>query len=116
MTGTEPGSPSRCTPASRRRRALTAAVTVTAAALLAFGAGIAASPRSGEARAQGVPLEVEEVRDLVSRCVHYARRTPGAPVLSIAVTDVEGNKLTVEFDKAGSKRVVDSFVMRADKL
>ena len=33
-----------------------------------------------------------------------------------AVTDVEGNKLTVEFDKAGSKRVVDSFVVRADKV
>ncbi|MDX2203441.1 MAG: UvrD-helicase domain-containing protein [Hyphomicrobiaceae bacterium] len=30
-----------------------------------------------------------------------------------AVTDVEGNKLTVDFDKAGSKRVVDSFVARA---
>ena len=33
-----------------------------------------------------------------------------------AVTDVEGNKLTVEFEKAGSKRVVDSFVVRADKV
>ncbi len=30
-----------------------------------------------------------------------------------AVTDVEGNKLTVEFEKAGQKRVVDSFVTRA---
>jgi len=29
------------------------------------------------------------------------------------VTSVEGNKLTVEFDKAGEKRVVDSFVDRA---
>ena len=33
-----------------------------------------------------------------------------------AITDVEGNKLTVEFDKAGTKRVVDSFVVRADKV
>jgi DNA helicase-2/ATP-dependent DNA helicase PcrA len=26
---------------------------------------------------------------------------------------VEGNKLTVEFDKAGEKRVIDQFVSRA---
>ena len=29
------------------------------------------------------------------------------------VTDVDGNKLTIDFDKAGRKRVVDSFVARA---
>jgi DNA helicase-2/ATP-dependent DNA helicase PcrA len=29
------------------------------------------------------------------------------------VADVEGNKLTIDFDKAGQKKVVDSFVMRA---
>jgi len=29
------------------------------------------------------------------------------------VTEVDGNKLTVDFDKAGQKRVVDSFVNRA---
>ena len=28
------------------------------------------------------------------------------------VTDVDGNKLTIDFDKAGRKRVVDSFVQR----
>jgi len=28
------------------------------------------------------------------------------------VTGVEGNKLTVEFDHAGEKRVLDSFVTR----
>jgi DNA helicase-2/ATP-dependent DNA helicase PcrA len=28
------------------------------------------------------------------------------------VTDVDGNKLTIRFDKAGEKRVVDSFVER----
>ena len=27
---------------------------------------------------------------------------------------VEGNKLTVDFDKAGEKRVIDSFVVPAD--
>jgi len=26
---------------------------------------------------------------------------------------VEGNKLTIDFDKAGEKRVIDSFVSRA---
>jgi DNA helicase-2/ATP-dependent DNA helicase PcrA len=29
------------------------------------------------------------------------------------VVAVEGNKLTIAFDKAGEKRVVDSFVQRA---
>ncbi len=29
------------------------------------------------------------------------------------IVDVDGNKLSIEFDKAGSKRVVDSFVQRA---
>ena len=29
------------------------------------------------------------------------------------VAEVDGNKLTIEFDKAGRKRVVDSFVDRA---
>jgi len=30
------------------------------------------------------------------------------------VAEIEGNKLTIDFDKAGRKRVVDSFVARAD--
>jgi DNA helicase-2/ATP-dependent DNA helicase PcrA len=29
------------------------------------------------------------------------------------VTEVEGNKLTVDFEKAGEKRVLESFVERA---
>jgi DNA helicase-2/ATP-dependent DNA helicase PcrA len=32
------------------------------------------------------------------------------------VAEVEGNKLTIDFDKAGRKRVVDSFVARADSV
>ena len=32
------------------------------------------------------------------------------------VAEVEGNKLTIDFDKAGRKRVVDSFVARADRV
>ena len=29
------------------------------------------------------------------------------------VAEVDGNKLTIDFDKAGRKRVVDSFVIHA---
>ena len=29
------------------------------------------------------------------------------------ITHVEGNKLTVDFDKAGEKKVIDQFVQRA---
>jgi DNA helicase-2/ATP-dependent DNA helicase PcrA len=29
------------------------------------------------------------------------------------VAEVDGNKLTIDFDKAGRKRVVDSFVARS---
>ena len=31
------------------------------------------------------------------------------------VAEVDGNKLTIDFDKAGRKRVVDSFVARASR-
>jgi DNA helicase-2/ATP-dependent DNA helicase PcrA len=31
------------------------------------------------------------------------------------VAEVDGNKLTIDFDKAGRKRVVDSFIARAEK-
>ena len=40
---------------------------------------------------------------------------PRAPVQKFGngnVTAVDGNKLTIRFDKAGEKRVVDSFVER----
>ena len=29
------------------------------------------------------------------------------------VTSIDGNKLTIQFDKAGEKRALDSFVQRA---
>ena len=32
------------------------------------------------------------------------------------VAEVDGNKLTIDFDKAGRKRVVDSFVARAERV
>jgi DNA helicase-2/ATP-dependent DNA helicase PcrA len=32
------------------------------------------------------------------------------------VVEVDGNKLTVHFDKAGEKRVMDSFLTRAEEV
>jgi DNA helicase-2/ATP-dependent DNA helicase PcrA len=31
---------------------------------------------------------------------------------NVTITAIDGNKLTIQFDKAGEKRVVDSFVER----
>jgi hypothetical protein len=36
----------------------------------------------------------------------------GCAFVGIHVTAVDGNKLTIKFDHAGEKRVVDSFVER----
>ena len=41
-----------------------------------------------------------------------SRRRPRVPQKFGSVTGVNGNKLTIHFDKAGEKRVVDSFVER----
>ena len=51
---------------------------------------------------------------------HASNFTPGERVFHQKfgyglVAEVEGNKLTIEFDKAGRKRVVDSFLTRADQ-
>jgi len=51
---------------------------------------------------------------------HASNFTPGDRVFHQKfgyglVAEVEGNKLTIDFDKAGRKRVVDSFLTRADK-
>lgn len=73
---------------------------VVAAALLALLAAFALGPGAPVARAEGDPLEVDEVRDLVNRCVAFARRVPSRPDLTIAVVDVEGNSLGV-FHMAG---------------
>ena len=44
-------------------------------------------------------------RQIEGRRAHYVQSRGG-------VTAVDGNKLTIKFDKAGEKRVVDSFVER----
>jgi DNA helicase II / ATP-dependent DNA helicase PcrA len=51
---------------------------------------------------------------------HASGFTPGERVFHQKfgyglVVEVEGNKLTIDFEKAGRKRVVDSFLMRADQ-
>jgi DNA helicase-2/ATP-dependent DNA helicase PcrA len=43
---------------------------------------------------------------IVGNRVRHQKFGPGT------VTEVDGNKLTIEFDHAGRKRVVDSFVAR----
>jgi DNA helicase-2/ATP-dependent DNA helicase PcrA len=68
-----------------------------------------------EARARG-PTTIEG--ELVASSTQAAAFRPGERVRhekfgSGTVTDVDGNKLTIDFDNAGRKRVVDSFVERA---
>ena len=74
----------------------------------------AAEPQQRQARGP-LTLEGELVASSTERAADYA---PGERVFHQkfgygAVTDVDGNKLTIDFDKAGRKRVVDSFVARS---
>jgi uncharacterized protein GlcG (DUF336 family) len=73
---------------------------VRAAVLVALAAVFGSAPAAPTARAEGDPLEVDEIRELVSRSVHFAGRVPGKPDLTIAVVDTEGNALAV-FHMAG---------------
>ena len=67
-----------------------------------------------------VPLTLEG--ELVASSTgHASSYAPGERVFHQKfgygrVAEVEGNKLTIDFDKAGRKRVVDSFVARADRV
>ncbi len=83
------------------------------------GTGRGGAPGKGfaSARRAGGPLDIEG--DLVAKSVVEGGSTyaPGERVFHQKfgygrITAVEGNKLTVDFDKAGSKRVLDSFVAR----
>jgi DNA helicase-2/ATP-dependent DNA helicase PcrA len=72
------------------------------------------SPR--DARRRRGPTTIEG--ELVAASTEAATFKPGERVLHQkfgpgTVADVDGNKLTIEFDEAGRKRVVDSFVERA---
>lgn len=79
-----------------RRRAVAGLAAFAAAAAVAAGLG---SPAPA-ARAQGTPLDVTEVKDLVSRSLHFARRVAGRPDITVGVVDTEGNALGV-FHAAG---------------
>ena len=70
---------------------------------------------SDQRKARG-PMTIEG--ELVAASSENAAYKRGERVLhqkfgAGTVTDVDGNKLTIEFDEAGRKRVVDSFVDRA---
>jgi DNA helicase-2/ATP-dependent DNA helicase PcrA len=65
-----------------------------------------------------VTLEGELVASSTGHASSYA---PGERVFHEKfgygiVAEVEGNKLTIDFDKAGRKRVVDSFVARPEAV
>ena len=69
-----------------------------------------------DARKARGPLTIEG--ELVASSSESCRYKRGERVMHQkfgvgTVTDVDGNKLTIEFDEAGRKRVVDSFVDRA---
>jgi DNA helicase-2/ATP-dependent DNA helicase PcrA len=75
------------------------------------------SPRRGEgARGRRAPLTIEG--ELIAKSTGTASAfSVGERVFHLKfgngnVTAVDGNKLTIRFDKAGEKRVVDSFVER----
>jgi DNA helicase II / ATP-dependent DNA helicase PcrA len=84
----------------------------------AAGAPTAAPPASkgGRAPKRRMPLTIEG--ELVAKSTGTVSPfTPGNRVFhqkfgNGSVTHVDGNKLTIQFDKAGEKRVVDSFVER----
>ena len=72
--------------------------------------------RSSRTRAQG-PLTIEG--QLVARSTSETPSSfeKGERVFHIKfgygrITAIEGNKLTIDFEKAGEKRVIDSFVER----
>ncbi|MGE3144202.1 MAG: ATP-dependent helicase [Pseudorhodoplanes sp.] len=75
------------------------------------GAGTA----KGRFAARREPLTIEG--ELVAKSTGPSSYAPGDRVFHLKfgngnVTAVDGNKLTIQFDKAGEKRVVDSFVER----
>ena len=86
-----------------------------------FRPGAAPSDRMGMSRARGQGMVIEGEGRLVATSDPTAGKGEhpvGARIFHQkfgygAVTAVEGNKLTVSFEKAGEKRVLDSFVEKA---
>jgi DNA helicase-2/ATP-dependent DNA helicase PcrA len=79
-------------------------------------AGRTAKPRYDARSAPRPPVTIEG--ELIASSSQPARYAVGERVFHQKfgygrVTAVDGNKLSIDFDKAGSKRVVDSFVQRA---
>jgi DNA helicase-2/ATP-dependent DNA helicase PcrA len=69
----------------------------------------------GRFAARRAPLTIEG--ELIAKSTGTSSFSVGERVFHIKfgngnVTAVDGNKLTIQFDKAGEKRVVDSFVER----
>ncbi len=69
---------------------------------------------------RGAPIEGEGRLVAVSSTATASKFTRGERVFHIkfgygVVTDIEGNKLSVAFEKAGKKKVIDSFVESAAK-
>ena len=92
----------------------------------ATNAGASPPPLRGRAREAGKPASAPKRRapvtiegELVAKSTGTVSIfAPGDRVFHLKfgngnVTHVDGNKLTIQFDKAGEKRVVDSFVERA---
>ena len=74
--------------------------------------------RSGGSAARSAPIEGEGRLVAVSASSAASDYTRGDRVFHVKfgygkVTSVEGNKLSVAFDKAGDKKVIDSFVEKA---
>ena len=70
------------------------------------------APRGGPARARQAPIIEGQV---LAKSTSTSRFSPGARVLHLkfgpgTVTSSDGSKLTVDFDKAGRKMVMESFV------
>ena len=80
---------------------------------------LAARPRPAGPRKGGGPLTIEG--DLVARSVDLGGGSAfslGERVFHLkfgygAISGIEGNKLTIDFEKAGRKKVLDSFIKKA---
>jgi DNA helicase-2/ATP-dependent DNA helicase PcrA len=80
----------------------------------AEGAGEGAPPKSPARRSKPLTIEGELIAKSTGAASLYAvgERVFHQKFGNGNVTAVDGNKLTIKFDKAGEKRVVDSFVER----
>ena len=91
------------------------------------GQRLLVQPRPGWQRAQQRWSEGKAARstphfiegEMVARSADAVKYAKGERVFHEkfgygVISAVEGNKLTIDFDKAGEKRVIDSFVTRAD--